>query len=215
MARLLLARHGETTWNSDLRYQGQQDIPLSERGREQAEALARRLRGAQLDAAYASDLQRAYQTAEIVCGSRGLAVARLPALREAHFGAWEGLTYAEAAARWPDIARQRRVDPAAARPPGGETLGEVQVRSLAALAKIERAHAPDATLLLAAHGGVLRALLCAFLRLDLRAAWQLRLDNCGLTIVETYPEGAILMAVNDLCHLEELPLDGAGSATQT
>lgn len=215
MARLLLVRHGETTWNADLRYQGQQDIPLSERGWQQVEALARRLRGVTIDAAYASDLRRAADTAEIICRGRDLAVVRLPALREACYGAWEGLTYAQVVARWPEIVRQRRVDPAGARPPGGETLGEVQARALAALGEIERAHPPKATLLIAAHGGVLRALLCAFLRLDLRAAWQLRLDNCGLTIVETYPEGAIVMAMNDLCHLEELPLDGAGSATQT
>jgi alpha-ribazole phosphatase len=215
VAKLILARHGETTWNSSLRYQGQQDIPLSAVGRRQAEALAQRLARVPIAAAYASDLSRAAETAAIICRGRDLAVTRLPALREAHFGAWEGLTYAEAAARWPEIARQRKLDPAGTRVPGGETLAEVQARAQAAVQAIERAHPPDATLLIVAHGGVLRALVCGFLGLDLRAAWRLRLDNCGLTIVETYPEGAILMTLNDVSHLEELPHDGAVAATET
>lgn len=215
MAKLLLARHGETTWNSNLVYQGQQDVPLSGLGRRQAEALARRLRGVTIDAAYASDLRRAAETAEIVCRGRGLAVTLLPALREARFGQWEGLTYAEASARWPDIAALRRSDPAVARPPGGETLAEVQARVVAAVADVERRHAPDATLLVAAHGGALRSLLCSFLGLALRAAWQLRLDNCSLTIVDTHPSTAILVSLNDTSHLEGLPLDGNASAIET
>lgn len=215
MAKLILVRHGETAWNSALRYQGQQDIPLSALGRRQAEALALRLARVPIDAAYASDLSRAYETAEIICRGRGLTVTRLSALREAHFGAWEGLTYAEAAARWPEIARQRRLDPTGTRVPGGETLAEVQTRAQAAVRAIERAHPPDATLLIAAHGGVIRALVCSFLGLDLRVAWQLRLDNCGITMVETYPEGTILMTLNDVGHLEELLHDGVVTATET
>jgi broad specificity phosphatase PhoE len=103
---ILLARHGETDWNRDGRWQGHSDTSLNERGREQAHELANGLTD-EIDVMYSSDLARASETAEIVADRLGLDVRLDPRLRERGFGSWEGLTRAEieqrdgeALARW-------------------------------------------------------------------------------------------------------------------
>src|SRR3954471_7990952 len=101
MTTILLARHGETDWNLQRRVQGHSDTPLNETGRAQALALAETLDGAELDAIYASDLERAYDTAQFVAQRKGLPVTPLPELRERNFGTWEGLTDSEILERFP------------------------------------------------------------------------------------------------------------------
>jgi broad specificity phosphatase PhoE len=90
MTTVYLARHGESDWNVERRWQGHADRPLTERGREQAELLAGRLADVKLDAVYASDLRRAWETAQAVAATRGLEVVRLPELREVDVGSWSG-----------------------------------------------------------------------------------------------------------------------------
>ena len=97
-----LARHGESDWKVDRRWQGHADRPLTERGREQARALAERLADVDLQAIYASDLRRAWETAEAVAALRELDVVRLPELREVDVGSWSGFTRDECAERFPD-----------------------------------------------------------------------------------------------------------------
>ncbi|GIP36478.1 histidine phosphatase family protein [Paenibacillus sp. J2TS4] len=100
MIRIGLIRHGETAWNAERRAQGQSDIPLNELGRQQARALAVRLRKEPWDSIYSSDLSRAKETADIVAGSMGLKVQTDPRLREMHKGETEGTTLAERINRW-------------------------------------------------------------------------------------------------------------------
>ena len=92
MTTLLLARHGETDWNRELRIQGSSDIELNELGRQQAQFLAQELTDVDLDAIYSSDLSRARATAAAVAATHGLEVTLDPRLRERSFGSWEGLT---------------------------------------------------------------------------------------------------------------------------
>ena len=92
MASLLLARHGETDWNREGRWQGHADISLNERGREQARALAKQLSGVAFDVIYASDLVRAHETALIVAEERRMPVHTDAGLREIDVGGWSGLT---------------------------------------------------------------------------------------------------------------------------
>ena len=106
MTTLLLARHGETDWNRARRWQGHADRPLTDRGRAQAAALGDRLANIALDAVYSSDLRRARETAEAVALPHGLDVIELPELREVDVGSWEGLTRAEAEAKFPDGFRR-------------------------------------------------------------------------------------------------------------
>jgi len=193
--RLILARHGETAWNAERRYQGQADVPLSEKGRRQAAALGQRLSGEELHAIYASDLQRAWDTAEIVAQPHPLAVRCEPRLREIDFGAWDGLTRAEIERRYPQALAAWEADPLSAGPPGGENLGRVSARVQAALGDLVHAH-QEQTVLLVAHGGSLQVLLCLALGLVPRARWQFRLSAASLSELLLYEDGAVLSMLN-------------------
>src|SRR5690349_15996562 len=102
MTTLLLARHGETDWNREGRWQGWADPPLNELGRRQATRLAEQLRTIPFDAVYSSDLRRAHETAEILAAPHAVPIVVDPALREIDIGSWSGLTRAEIAARFPN-----------------------------------------------------------------------------------------------------------------
>jgi broad specificity phosphatase PhoE len=145
MTTLLLARHGETNWNRELRIQGSSDIELNELGLKQAHALAQELEHVELDAIYASDLSRARATAEAVAASHGLEVHLDPRLRERAFGSWEGLTREDVAAL-PDGASH-----------DGESDDEVRERVLAAVQSIAEAHRGEQVLVVS-HGGALNTL---------------------------------------------------------
>lgn len=204
--RVLIVRHGETQWNADGRIQGQTDVHLSDRGEMQARALVPRLADELIAAVYASDLQRAWRTADLAVEGRFVPVTRDPAWRELAFGAWEGLVYAEAAARDPEVASRRLRHPARTAPPGGEHLGDLLDRVRPALQAIQARHAGE-TVLIATHGGVVRALGCFFLGLDLDAAWRLTAGNAGLSIVSWWPDGPILESWNDTSHLRGADLE--------
>jgi broad specificity phosphatase PhoE len=155
MATILLARHGETDWNRDDRFQGRADPPLNEAGREQARALADRLAGDGIEAVYSSPLRRALETAEIVGGSLGLAVTTLEALQEIDVGAWSGLTRTEVAERFPEgYARWLALDQGW---DGGETYEELGRRVVPALVALAERH-PDGRVLAVTHGGPIRAI---------------------------------------------------------
>jgi broad specificity phosphatase PhoE len=145
MTTLLLARHGETDWNRELRIQGSSDIELNDLGRAQARALAQELEHVDLDAIYTSDLRRARATAEVVAASHGLDVQLDSRLRERSFGSWEGLTREDVAAL-PDGSQH-----------DGETDDQVRERVLEAVQAIADIH-PGQQVLVVSHGGALNTL---------------------------------------------------------
>ena len=146
MTTILLARHGETDWNREGRWQGWADPPLNETGREQARQLAEQLRATPFDAVYSSDLRRAHETAVIVAEPHGVPVAADPGLREIDVGSWSGLTRAEIDERFPGTDR-----------PDGETRDAHFARVLHAVERIARAHSGE-RILVVSHGGTMRAL---------------------------------------------------------
>lgn len=153
---LWFARHGQSTWNAEGRWQGQADPPLSARGRAQAERLAEQLAGAGVALLAASDLARARETAEIVGARLGLAPHLDPALREHDVGAWSGLTHAEIERRWPEELARFRGGDLALRPGGGESRLALRARVWAAVSRLEAsARGPCAVV---SHLGVLHAL---------------------------------------------------------
>ena len=145
MTTLLLARHGETDWNRELRIQGSSDIELNELGRQQARYLAQELTDVDLEAVYASHLSRARATAEAVAAAHGLQVNIDPRLRERSFGSWEGLTREDIAV-FPEGSRH-----------DGESDDEVRERMLAAVEEIAAKH-PGEQVLVVSHGGALNTL---------------------------------------------------------
>jgi len=154
MTTLLLARHGETDWNREGRFQGHADPPLNEAGREQARALAVELDASPPDAVYASDLRRAVETAEIVATRFDLPVRVDAALREVDVGEWSGLTWAEIGERFPEGAARHST-----RGHGwehGESYEQMAERVVAALLQIAGRHEGDRVLIVV-HGGTMRA----------------------------------------------------------
>jgi probable phosphoglycerate mutase len=156
VATILLARHGETDWNRERRWQGHADPPLNARGRAQARELALALADEPIEGVYASDLSRARETAEIVASARGVGVVVDRALREIDVGEWTGLTTAEIEARYPEGYRWHLDGGDGwAR---GEPHAEMSARIVEAIGRIAPQD-PESQVLCVLHGGVIRALL--------------------------------------------------------
>ena len=162
MTAILLARHGETDWNREGRFQGWADPPLNDTGRAQARALAERLRSTAFDAVYSSDLRRAHETAEIVAAPHAVPVVTDPQLREIDVGSWSGLTRPEIEQRFGG----ERLD--------GETREQHAARVVAAVERIARRH-PGQRILIVTHGGTMRALHSH----AVQTPWE-PIDNCGV-----------------------------------
>ncbi len=198
--RILLARHGQTTWNVQNRYMGHIDISLDEVGERQAATLGQRLAGEPLAAIYTSDLQRAWQTACAIAAHQTCPLAPDARLREMDFGAWQGLTYPEIQEKDRANLEAWEADRLKNAPPGGETLEQFGSRIEAAYNEINHNH-PDETVLLVSHGGVLKILLCRVLGLPPENYWQFQLLPASLSEMWIYSEGASLNRLNDTCHL--------------
>ena len=197
--RLLLVRHGETAANLRGQIQGQSEIPLTDNGRDQARRLAVRLSAEPLSAVLASPLVRARETAEIVARPHGLQPRLDPRLKEFGFGTWEGLTWPQvrrrSAPQWQAWARDREQPP-----PGGEPLSAVRARVQQLLDQLTTEREGQ-TLLLVAHGGSLRVLICLAFGIDLALEGNLALHNSSLSELLVRPRGAVLQRLNDTAHL--------------
>jgi alpha-ribazole phosphatase len=200
MTRITLIRHGETLWNADGRFQGQQDIPLNETGRAQARITAEACTPLPFTAIYTSDLSRAWETAELIAAPHHLTPIRDARLREASFGEWEGCSLPEIAARWPEIVAAWRLDSLRTRPPGGETLEAVQARVADLLTVLVERH-PDEEIAVVAHGGSVRAMIVQALGGDLTIFRRMRLDNCAVSVICGDGSDYALVSLNDTCHL--------------
>jgi probable phosphoglycerate mutase len=186
MTCLILIRHGQTDWNVEGRYQGQVDIPLNERGREQAAQTARALSGANLAAIYASDLTRAVETAKALAQVAGLPVRIDPRLREINQGRWEGRLFDEIRAEYPEELKRRQEDPLAFAPPGGEVVGQVRERVLAAVADIVRRH-PDQRVAIVSHGLALALVRTYYGDYPAGKVWELVPGNGEIVELEVEP----------------------------
>ncbi len=154
MTTILLARHGETDWNRENRFQGHADPPLNETGRAQAAELAAALANEPLAAVYSSPLRRAFETAQIVAAPHGLEPVSVDALREVDVGSWQGLTRAEIEERFPEqFARWLDYEQGWE---DGESYDEMGQRVLAALLELAARHEGE-RILAVSHGGPVRA----------------------------------------------------------
>ncbi|MDY0022481.1 histidine phosphatase family protein [Arenimonas caeni] len=201
--RILLARHGETPWNAEGRYQGQRDIALSETGEGQARALGQRLRELPITRAVASPLSRARRTAELALGDERAGLLTIdPGLAEIAHGDWEGLLASEIRARDPERLRAWRESPATVQMPGGgESLGQVLDRAWPAFAAACEGLGEADTLLVVAHDAVNRVILCRILGLSLSRLWSFRQAPTTLNLLEGSGVDALeVVRLNDCQH---------------
>ena len=182
--RILLARHGETPWNAEGRYQGQEDIPLSPVGEGQARALGERLREVTITRAVASPLRRARHTAELALGQRDLPLTLDPGLMEIAHGTWEGLLASEIREADPERLRLWREAPHEVLMPEGESLQHVLDRAWPAFARATEGLGDDDTLLVVAHDAVNRVLLCRILGIPLAQLWGFRQAPTTINLLE-------------------------------
>jgi probable phosphoglycerate mutase len=201
--RVLLARHGETQWNAEGRYQGQRDIPLSPVGIAQAQALEKRLHDVRIDRAVASPLARAQLTAVLALGERASMLVLDEGLREIGHGDWEGLLASEIGERDPARLKAWRESPETVMMPGagGESLRTVGDRAWPAFERACEGLGKDDTVLIVAHDAVNRLLLCRVLGLPLSRLWAFRQAPTTLNLLEGPSVDALeLVRLNDCQH---------------
>ncbi len=204
--KLYLIRHGATEGALEKRYKGSIDVPLSDEGKKQAAQAGELLQrlsppGApdrRPPAVYCSSLSRAVDTAAIIAAPYGITPIVVPGLQERNFGRWEGLTFAEVRKQYPAEFSSWIDNPLDFSPPGGENTHEVARRAQGAMEKILARHQED-QLIVVAHGGVNRVLLCLFLGMPLENIFRIEQDFAAINIVElynNYPRFPVVRAMN-------------------
>ena len=200
--RILAIRHGETPWNVETRIQGHTDIDLNQEGLWQAQQLAKALASEDIDAVYASDLSRAFTTAQAIASTKQLPVIKLPGLRERHLGHFQGQTWEEIETQHPEDARRwRKREPDWTPQGGGESLVMLNQR-IAALAHEVAAKHMGQHIVWVTHGGVLDILyrLATGQSLQAPRTWGLR--NTAINRLLWTPEGLQLVGWADERHLD-------------
>jgi broad specificity phosphatase PhoE len=213
MLELWLVRHGQTEWNINRRFQGSSDIPLNDFGKTQAEALAPRLRSVAWSGIYASDLARAYETATIALGDDAPITADAR-LQEIYFGKFEGLTWDEIKATYPEEFAGW-VNNRNNNTHGGERSDDVVVRVQAFLDDIQNKHTsaiqggiqpnnnePNRVLIVS-HGGIIGIMCALLVGTNPQEWWRYRLHNTSITRFELHKRGAILVYFNDDHHTRQ------------
>ena len=203
--RILLARHGETVFNVEGRWQGQADSPLTERGRAQAVELARALADEQITAVYSSDLGRAADTAAEVAFLHQLEVTREARLREIDVGEWTGKQRDEINAAFPGGLKAWASRPSEYQLPNGESIHHAQARALDFLGDRMPTHAGE-TVVVISHGALCQTILVNAMGGSVDDLWlKERVDNCQISRLEwTEGSGLTLIELSDVRHLEEV-----------
>ncbi len=204
--RILAIRHGETAWNVDTRIQGQLDIGLNDTGRWQAQRTAQALAHEDIAAVYSSDLSRAFETAQTIANAlsaRGaLPVVPHLGLRERHFGHFQGKTWAEIEAHWPDDAlRWRQRDPAWS-PIEGESLLQLRERIAKCVHALAQQHTGE-QIVLVAHGGVMDVLYRLATGQSTQTPRTWHLGNAAINRLLWTPQGLSLVGWGDVSHFED------------
>jgi len=187
--------------SAERRFAGRGDLPLTKQGGRQSASVARRLAKSGVDIIVTSPLQRARRTAEAVAEATGAAMVVDDDLIEADFGAWEGLTFAEAGRQWPAELAAWLASPDAA-PPGGESFAMVALRVLAALDRLLDAHRHQ-TAVVVSHVTPIKTLVCRALLAPPEAMFRMNLDVASLCRIDCFDNGAALVrSLNDTAHLQ-------------
>lgn len=204
MVTLYLTRHGETEWNVEKRMQGWQDSPLTEKGRQDAMRLGKRLEEVHLTAIYASTSGRALETARLIRGERLIPIYTEEQLREIHLGDWEGKTHEEIIEMDPIEFDHFWNHPHLYTPRRGERFIDVQHRAFAAIERIVERH-PEGNILIVTHGVVLKTVIARFKNTPLKDLWAPPyMYGTSVTIVRVNDGKFELITQGDVSHLEEV-----------
>ncbi|SCZ01363.1 histidine phosphatase family protein [Alkaliphilus peptidifermentans] len=201
MKKLILVRHGETEWNIEGRTQGKMNSSLTEDGLIQARLLGERLISEDIDSIYASHLDRAKSTAEIIGNIIGKSPSYDEDLAELGFGEWEGLTVKEIELNYPQQLKEWHSNPHKAIIPSGEGLGIGQERIVSFIKKISQEN-EDNNVLVISHGTIIKLFLLSFLNMQLSDFYRLKQDNCSINVIEFKKRGPVLVKYNDKCYME-------------
>jgi probable phosphomutase (TIGR03848 family) len=195
---LLLVRHALNDWVGDRLAGWTPDVHLNDKGRAQAESLAQRLADQPIAAVYASPLERAVETAQIIAAPHRLEVQIREGVGEVRYGEWTGQSLKKLAKE--DAWRIVQFYPSGARFPGGEAIREMQARAVAELDAIVAAH-PSQTVVVVSHADVLKAALAHYVGLHLDLFQRLVVSPASLSVLTFTPLGPRLVCLNDAAHL--------------
>ncbi len=204
---LTLVRHGESAYNAEGRIQGQSDVPLSELGRRQSEAVADAVAGAPVEAIYSSPLRRALETAQPIAIRTGVPIATDPRLMEIDAGVFQNRLRTELPERYPEEYRRWLSGDPDFTIPGGESRRDLMVRGgdfLLAIREARHAHAVVVT-----HGGLLSAALKVLLDIPAHRH-PFRLENGSISRIEWTDGSVKVLSLNETCHLHHVGLAGSG-----
>lgn len=203
MTRFILVRHARTVWNTEKKYGGHSNVSLDETGKKQIHQVSKRLKDYPIKAVYASDLDRAYETALPIAGYHNLPVIKIDGLREINFGQWEGKTYDQIICHHQELMDAWIKDPYNTCLPDGESLTDLQERVVRCIKEILSAHSEE-TVVIVTHAGPIWVLISYVLGVPLNNYWRIKLSNTSVSIIDFYEDGyGIISLLNDVSHLEE------------
>ena len=204
MTRFLFVRHGESDGNRYRLFTGQGDLPLTELGHRQAEAAAEYIEkqyGSRIDAVYASDLARAWDTGKAAADRLGLTMIPDRGLREINSGQWEGVSFADLPVRFREDFALWMQNIGKSRCTGGESVAELSERVHAAVVRIAEAN-PGKTVLIATHATPIRTLQCRFAGVGLEEMQQIPwVPNASLTEAVYEDGGWTVVKIGETCYL--------------
>ncbi len=202
MTTLMLIRHGETEWNKEEIYRGWAEVELNENGMTQAKLLADYLADIRITAIYSSPLKRALKTTEIIASRHAVNVETAPELKDLNYGEWQGLSHDQVKEKYQALLTEWQKSPQQVTLPGGESLGEVRERTMKLLEK--GITEGKKIVALVTHRVPIKVLICALLGLDNSHFWNIKIDNCGITIFVQEHGRFVLDRHNDTCFLRSL-----------
>ncbi|MEA2037878.1 MAG: histidine phosphatase family protein [Nanoarchaeota archaeon] len=200
MTRVILVRHGETDWVKEDKYQGNSDIPLNERGIDQAKLVADRLKDEKIDITYTSELSRAIRTAEEILKFHSVKLIKNKEINERGYGKWEGLTKKEVQEKYPGDFDEYQKNRYPTRPTAGESFVDIRNRVEPFIKKIVEEN-KDKNILIVCHNGPLRVILGILMNYTNEKIASLYFGITSLTIINLSGEEPTLEVVNCDKHM--------------
>lgn len=202
MTKIYFIRHGESDWNIISKVQGQKNSLLTDKGKEQAKKIAKRLKNHKIDVIYSSDLTRAHETAIAIGNEKNIEPITNPNLQEMNFGIWEGMLFSDIEVKYEEDYLKWRQCPEFLEIPEGETLKSLEERVGKEIREIIKNHQGE-NILVVSHGTALKTMILSLLDISLDNYKNLAMGNVSLSIVEVRDHNNVLLTYNDTSHLEE------------